>query len=110
MNDLWLSPPVALAVFLGLAYGLYRLGEGLAAQGEPHPDKHRPYTGGEVLLPPTRRMHYHAFFRLALMFAILHVAVLVLSTLPPGDSPRYLAAFYLVGSGVSVLVLTGGGF
>lgn len=108
MNNPWLSPAVAIGIFLLLARGLYQLGHSLAAEGEPHPDKHRLYTGGEKVLPPSRNVHYHAFFRLALMFAVLHVAVLVLSTMPP-DAARYLAYFCLAGGSVSVLVLTEGG-
>ncbi len=108
MSTVWLNPAIALGVFLMLAWGLYRLGGSLAAEGEPHPDKHRVYTGGEVNLPQARKVSYRAFFRLALMFSVLHVSVLVLSTLPPGAAP-YLAYFCLVGTGVSVLVLTEGG-
>ncbi len=107
MDNPWLSPPLTLGVFLALAYGLYRLGGALAAHGVPHPDKHQPYTGGEDMLPPSRQMSYHAFFRLALMFALLHVAALVLSTLPAAMVASHrLAVLYVLGVGVSVLVLT----
>jgi NADH:ubiquinone oxidoreductase subunit 3 (subunit A) len=101
-----LSPPAAFAVFLLLAYGLYRLGGRIAAPGEHHEDKHLAYTGGETVSPPTTsRISYHAFFRLALLFAILHVATLVLSTLPGGVGSRRAASVYAVGIAISVLVL-----
>ncbi len=105
MENVLLSPPVVLAVFVALAYGLHQLGGAIAAQGEPTPDKHRPYTGGEISLPPARRMRYHAFFRLALIFAVLHLAVLVLSLLPPIAEARRLGLVYLLGVGISVLIL-----
>ena len=108
VEDILLSPPVALCVFLALAYGLYRLGGALAAPGEEHPGKHQPYACGEDLLPPQAQLAYHAFFRLALMFAILHLATLVVSTLPPGGASHRIAAAYLVGIGISVFVLTKG--
>ena len=108
VKDILLSPPVALCVFLALAYGLYRLGGALAAPGEEHPGKHQPYACGEDLLPPRAQLAYHAFFRLALMFAILHLATLVVSTLPPGGTSHRLATAYLVGIGISVFVLTKG--
>jgi len=108
IEDVLLSPPVALCVFLALAYGLYRLGGALAAPGEEHPGKHQPYACGEDLLPPQAQLAYHAFFRLALMFAILHLATLVVSTLPPGGASHRLATAYLVGIAISVFVLTKG--
>ena len=108
IENILLSPPVALCVFLALAYGLYRLGGALAAPGEEHPGKHQPYACGEDLLPPRAQLAYHAFFRLALMFAILHLATLVVSTLPPVGAPHRLAVAYLVGIAISVFVLTKG--
>lgn len=107
MENFWTSPPVALIVFLALAYGLYRLGGALAAQGKHSVNKHLPYTGGEDPLPVPSALTYHAFFRLALLFGILHVAALVLSTLPRFISSHRLALVYLVGVGISVFVLTG---
>jgi NADH:ubiquinone oxidoreductase subunit 3 (subunit A) len=100
-----LSPPLAGAIFLALVYGLYRLGGALAARGEAHPGKHQPYACGEDLLPPEAQLAYHAFFQLALMFALLHLATLVVSTLSPGQASHRVALLYLLGIIVSVLVL-----
>jgi len=108
IKDILLSPPVALCVFLALAYGLYRLGGPLAAPGEEHPGKHQPYACGEDLLPPEAQLAYHAFFRLALMFGVLHLATLVVSTLPPEGASHRIAVAYLVGIAISVFVLTKG--
>jgi NADH:ubiquinone oxidoreductase subunit 3 (subunit A) len=109
LNNVWLSPPVAFMIFFGLTYGLYKLGGWIAASGEHHEDKHLAYTGGEAVPPPTTgRFSYHVFFRLALLFAILHVATLVLSTLPGGISARRAASVYAVGIAISVLVLVRG--
>jgi NADH:ubiquinone oxidoreductase subunit 3 (subunit A) len=109
LTDLLLSPPVALILFLGVGYGLYRLGGRIAARSEESAEKRLPYTGGEELPPQARQLSYHAFFRLALMFGILHVAALVVSTLPARFPTRRTALFYLVGVGVSVFVLTDSG-
>ena len=108
IENILLSPPAALCIFLALAYGLYRLGGALAAPGKEHPGKHQPYACGEDLLPPRAQLAYHAFFRLALMFAILHLATLVVSTLPPGGASHRIAVAYLVGIAISVFVLTKG--
>ena len=106
IKDVLLSPPVAACIFLALAYGLYRLGGVLAAQGEEYPGKHQPYASGEDLPLLGAQLAYHDFFHLALMFAILHLATLVVTTLPPKGASHRLAVAYLVGIGISVLVLT----
>ena len=109
VDKLWLSPPVAFLVFLTLAYSVYHLGGQLAPhpQGEPSADKYLPYTGGEHPLPPPGILAYHAFFRLSLLFGILHVATLVLSTLPHNIRSHRTAMLYVAGIAISVFVLTG---
>jgi NADH:ubiquinone oxidoreductase subunit 3 (subunit A) len=107
MRDFWLSPPVAIVVFLALAYGLYRLGGVLAPETEHSVNKMLPYTGGEQPLPVPEMLTYHAYFRLALLFGILHVATLVLSTVSRDVASHRMALVYLMGVGVSVFVLTG---
>jgi hypothetical protein len=96
---------VVFAFFILISYVLYRLGGYLAAPGEAHRQKHLPYTGGEDLPPPPSRLTYHAFFRLALMFGILHVAALVVSTVPASRVSHRVALVYLIGIGISVMVL-----
>jgi NADH:ubiquinone oxidoreductase subunit 3 (subunit A) len=107
IRDILLSPPVAACIFLALAYTIYRLGGALSPPGEEHPGKCQPYACGEDLTPPEAKLAYHAFFHLALMFSTLHLAILVTSTLPPGNESHRIAALYLTGIIVSVLVLTG---
>jgi NADH:ubiquinone oxidoreductase subunit 3 (subunit A) len=108
MENMLLSPPVAMSVFLALAYGLYRLSGVLSAPGQEHQGKHQPYACGEDLSPPKAQLTYRAFFWLALMFGILHLATLVVSTLPLGATSHRIAVAYLVGIGISVFVLTKG--
>ncbi|MFH1446145.1 MAG: hypothetical protein ABIG43_01880 [Chloroflexota bacterium] len=105
MLEILLSPPIAIIFFFLLALGLYGIGVKLAANGEYHSDKYLPYTGGEGLPLPEKHVSYAAFFRLALMFGILHVAGLVISTLPSTFEFYWVALFYLLGVGVSILVL-----
>jgi NADH:ubiquinone oxidoreductase subunit 3 (subunit A) len=107
-KQLLLSPPVAVCIFLVLACGLYWLGGLLAAPGEEHPGKHQPYACGEDILPPEAQLSYRAFFQMALMFGVLHLATLMVSTLPPGGASHRIAVAYLMGIAVSVLVLTKG--
>jgi NADH:ubiquinone oxidoreductase subunit 3 (subunit A) len=107
MSELLLGPPVVVCVFLALSYGLYRLGGKIGARGQDSPGKHQPYACGEELPPPRAQLTYRAFFRLALFFGILHLATLVLSTLPRETTSHRMAFVYLVGIGISVYVLTG---
>jgi NADH:ubiquinone oxidoreductase subunit 3 (subunit A) len=105
MDKILLSPPAAMLAFFLLVYGIYRLGGMLQAAGENDPDKYLPYTGGERPLPIPNLLNYHSFFRLALLFGILHVATLVLSTLPRNVRSRRTALAYAVGIAISVFVL-----
>jgi NADH:ubiquinone oxidoreductase subunit 3 (subunit A) len=105
LRDVLLSPPAAGCIFLALACGLYRLGGLLAAGGEEHADKYQPYACGEDLLPPEAQLTYHAFFQLALMFSLLHLATLVVSTLPQERASQRVALIYLLGIVASVFVL-----
>jgi len=105
MEAILLSPPVVMLIYVGVGYGLYRLGRAWAAHGADHPGKEEPYACGEDLRPGPIKLSYHAFFRLALMFSVLHLATLTISTLPGRPSFRPLGLIYLMGIGVSVLVL-----
>ena len=102
-----LSAPVAGLLFFALAYGIYWLSGRLSARGPEEPGKRQPYACGEDLLPPEGQTSYQAFFQLALMFGLLHLATVAISTLPQsGAGATFL--IYLGGIVVSVLVLTGG--
>jgi hypothetical protein len=109
IQDILHSPPVALCIFLAGTYAIYRLGGALSPPGENLPGKCQPYACGEDLKPPEAKLAYQAFFQLALMFSMLHLAILVTSTLPAGNESHRIAILYLLGIIVSVLVLTGRG-
>ena len=106
IGDILLSTPVAGGVFLVLVYALYWVGGRLAAPGEEHPGKRRPYACGEDLLPRGAQLTYHSFFQLALMFGLLHLATIVISTMPVHAGARPLAVVFLASIVLSVLVLS----
>ena len=105
IKSVLLSPPIAMLVFMLLAVGISLLGHRIATKGKNEPSKFLSYTGGQSLQAPKRNVRYEAFFRLALMFAILHVAGLVISTLPFSNTYLWPALFLIFGISVSILVL-----
>lgn len=105
MKGILLSPPVVLFVYLGVGYGIYRLGQAWAAPGEEQPGKEEPYACGEDLRPAPIKLAYHSFFRLALMFSVLHLATLTVATLPGRGISQSAGLIYLIGIAVCVLVL-----
>jgi NADH:ubiquinone oxidoreductase subunit 3 (subunit A) len=100
-----LNPVTAMAVFIALALGILYWGRRIGAKEKKEPSKYLPYTGGESLKAPQGSMRYDAFFRLALMFVVLHVAGLVISTMPFSSGFHWVALFFLFGIFVSVMVL-----
>lgn len=106
MQSLLLQPVTAFLIFSGFGLGLYMLAGKIKSDGEPHHTHRKTYTGGEEIAPPKGQVKYHAFFWMALLFGILHMAALVLSTLPMGDMPTLLALLYLLGASAGVYVLS----
>ena len=105
MIRFFLSPPVAFTFFMMVLTLFYFWVQRHAAKGADHPDKHLPYSGGQKIPPVEVRLSYERFFRLALLFGVAHVAVLVLATLPMAKEGVWLGLVYLLGISVSVLAL-----
>ncbi len=102
----WLaSPPVALAIFLGLTFLFFYLVGRRAPRGADTPGKLMTYTGGEDLEPSEERLSYQRFFRLALVFVVAHIAALVVALLPRDNSVRTLGTVYLLGLALCLDVL-----
>ena len=100
--------PIAVLVFTCVGCSLYWLGGRIAPKGEQRAGKRQPYACGEDLAPPDVQLSYQAFFHLALMFGVLHLSALVVSTLPVEAGPQRMAMLYLGGVAVSVFVLAWG--
>lgn len=101
MSDTLLSPPVAFALYLGLAAILNRVGRLLAGTGTPGEMKSSPYASGEAPSRFPAAPGYRPFFVVALFFAVLHLGVLVLAT--GGTNPAAVA--YLLGLMLALLAL-----
>jgi hypothetical protein len=106
MNYEWLLfPPVAFLIFFILLSSVYRIIKRYSAKGMDQQEKYLPYTGGQKIDPTEIQLSYKAFFRLGLLFGIVHVAVLVLSTLPLERKSIIFGLFYLSGISISAFVL-----
>lgn len=102
--DILLSPPVAFLIFLGLAFLLYALGSRMAPKLKKEGGKLATYACGEDLPGVKLQFGYRLFFFIALFFTMMHVAALVIATVP-GGRILFLAIFYLAMIFLSILAL-----
>jgi len=103
--SLWFSPPILFAIFIFLGALMLGVGKLISAKGTENPAKYIHYSCGEDLETPHLELNYHAFFRLALLFGILHIVALVISTIPAKSDTRILSVTYVFGAVVSILIL-----
>lgn len=108
MADLLGNPLLIWLAFLGLAAALYWLGGRLQAKGSEAEGKRLPYACGEDIGSGEARLSYERFFRLALMFVVVHIATLLIALLPSEAAARPIATLYLVGVAVCVDILVRG--
>ncbi len=90
-----LSPPLAFLIFLTAALGLYALGRGMAPKLTKAGGKLATYACGENIPGTKVQFGYRLFFFIALFFTMMHVAVLVIATVPSGKIV-FFALIYLV--------------
>jgi NADH-quinone oxidoreductase subunit A len=90
-----LSPPIAFVVFLAVAFGLYAVGRGMAPKLTKAGGKLTTYACGENIPGVKVQFGYRLFFYIALFFTMMHVAVLVIATVPSGKIV-FFALFYLI--------------
>jgi len=103
--SLWFSPPILFAIFISLGGLMLGVGKLISAKGTENPAKFIHYSCGEDLDTPHLELNYHAFFRLALLFGILHIVTLVISTIPVEADIKILSITYILGAAVSMLIL-----
>jgi len=102
--DFLISPPVAFVLFLAVAWLLVVLGRRMAPKLNKVGGKLTSYACGEDMPGAKVQFGYRLFFFIALFFTIMHVAVLVIATVPDGTI-AFFALFYLVMIFLSVLSL-----
>ncbi len=98
------SPPVAFFVFLLGALALYGLGSKMAPKTTRVGGKQTTYACGEDIPGVKVQFGYRLFFLIALFFTIMHVATLVIATIPGGRMALF-AVFYLLMIFLSIMAL-----
>jgi len=99
-----LSPPIAFLIFIGVGQLLYLLGRAMAPRTNMTDAKAAPYACGEDVPMGKAQISYKLFFSLAIFFTVMHVAALVVATLPTGPI-AWLGIVYLVIIMLSVFAL-----
>ncbi len=84
MIDILVSPPIAFLIFLALFYLLYWFGSLMAPKLKKVGGKLTSYACGEDVPGVKVQFGYRLFFFIALFFTMMHVAALVVATLPAG--------------------------
>ena len=103
--EILMTPLTAFLLFIVLGTVFFALVRTVAAHGKPHPDKREPYACGEDIEPNNILLSYHAFFRVALLFSILHIVALVITTIPEEFSNRSVTFIYLGAAIVTMVIL-----
>lgn len=103
-TDLLLSPPIAFLIFLALFYLIYFLAGRIAPKGNKQGGKLKTYACGEDVPGVKVQFGYRMFFFIALFFTMMHVAALVVATLPAGPMV-FFGVFYLGMIFLSVMAL-----
>ncbi|MGD1008632.1 MAG: hypothetical protein ABR951_00610 [Candidatus Aminicenantales bacterium] len=102
--ELLLSPPIAFLLFLGAAFLLYGLGSKMGPKLTKVGGKLETYACGEDIPGVKIQFGYRLFFFVALFFTIMHVATLVIATVPSGKI-IFFAIFYLLMIFLSIMAL-----
>ncbi len=98
---LLLSPPVAFLAYIPLVLLLIAVGRMLAGPAHANPVKSSVYGSGEASPTFEAAPGYQPFFLIALFFAVVHLAMLVLGI---GNLPMP-AAVYLAGLFIALVAL-----
>jgi NADH-quinone oxidoreductase subunit A len=99
-----ISPPVAFLLFLGISALLYLLGKRLAPKLTKVGGKLTTYACGEDIPGTKVQFGYRLFFFIALFFTIMHVATLMIATVPAGKVVLF-AVLYLVVIFLAIMAL-----
>jgi len=100
-----LSPPIVFLIAFAVGLLLYWLGRGMAPKTNMTQAKGTPYACGEDAPMEKVQISYKMFFSLAIFFTVMHVAALVVTTLPAGGTSLLLGVVYLAIIVLSIFAL-----
>ncbi|MBA5942185.1 MAG: hypothetical protein H0M93_02490 [Methanophagales archaeon] len=112
--EILLSPPVAFVVFLIVGYAIFAVGGRLAPRVEQAKGTLAAYACGEDI-PGTKIQPTYRLYHVGIAFTVLHVAALVIATMPLALVDELLVAVVAVGlmflgvAVASLIVLQSGG-
>ena len=101
--DILTSPFVIFGVAIAIGYLMYFWSRTIAPTPAGGGDKRMPYVGGEPAVAQAFQPGYQ-FFYVALFFTLVHVAALVLATMPHDILP-WAAVGYLGVVAVAIMIL-----
>ena len=104
--NMLLTPLAGFIFFAAVAYGLYRFGDVLAPKLKDVGGKLEPYACGETVKAQRFQVGYRLFFYAALFFTMMHVAAMVIATIPGGFPVlALLGVFYLAMISLAIAAL-----
>jgi len=98
-----LTPPIIFLVLLAVFSFLAWLARGLSPRGASTAGKGEPYACGQDVSTGRIQPGYSDFFPFAFFFTIMHVATLMLCTIPAGA--LWLAAPFLAIAILAIIIL-----
>ena len=105
MGQVLLYPPIAFLVFLLVGYLVYRLSKALGPKPNLVGGKLSTYACGEDIPGKKAQYSYH-LFHFAFFFTVLHVAALVIATVPSGTIALVGIVYLLIALITVVILLT----
>jgi len=103
MENILLSPPVTLLIFLLLGFALSRALASCATVGEEDERKLESYACGQRRVTHNVSPDYSQFFPYAFFFTIMHVLTLVVATTPHGTLT--LPLLYVAGGLLALVII-----
>jgi len=102
-NDWLLFPPISFLLILAVIGILALLAKTLAARGVYSAGKGEPYACGQDVATGRIQPNYEEFYPFAFFFTIMHVAALIVCTVPSGAV--WLAVPFLAVAVLAIIIL-----
>ncbi|MHB9155991.1 MAG: hypothetical protein ACYC5N_09955 [Endomicrobiales bacterium] len=106
MSNWLLVPPIAFMIILGASLLMSLVSSRLAFRaGTQAPGKRKAYACGEDVPCAQLQPEYSQFFPFAFFFTIMHVAALIIATVPQGPAKASGIAFLYLAAALSALFI-----